>query len=146
MTRLSPALGSKPPAAHQAVYLAAFLYPMSQPPAFLTVSAQSQDFHREIYKKNEPSRGRSSDGSCAIAHRKSAYIMGLYNDQLASSLLARDHNRCRFLCDQRRRLLALFDLAAPDGSDETIFQSLRSRPEIITRWPGARYLRVQCEL
>jgi len=103
MTRLLQALGSKPPAAHQAVYLAAFLYPMSQPPAFLTVSAQSQDFHCEIYKKNEPSRGRSSDGSCAIANPKSTYIMGLYNDQLASSLLAwlANRSRLRFLCDRR---------------------------------------------
>ena len=67
------------------------------------VSLVARFFHREIYKKNEPSRGRSSDGSCAIANPKSTYIMGLYNDQLASSLLAwlANRSRLRFLCDRR---------------------------------------------
>src|SRR5438445_8219746 len=49
---MSPALGSKPPAVPQAAYPVVSLYPVSQPPAFLTVSAPVARF-RAVHQQNK---------------------------------------------------------------------------------------------
>src|ERR1700730_9799333 len=89
-TPLSPSLGSKAPAVSpQAVYLLAFLYPVYQPPAFLTCQPSRKIFPRRPSAKQKK-RPRVDDPATTLARlpvqiRLKSWTY-MVNDQLFSAV------------------------------------------------------------